>query len=62
MKNFDQWITRHPIEWRKDNVQTKGVGTLARSSISVDPARRFVGRRSLARHPHRVGQLAAGMP
>ncbi len=26
MKNFDQWITRHQIEWRKDNVQTRECG------------------------------------
>ena len=32
---------------------------MARSAISVDPARGFVGRRSLARHKLGIGQLAA---
>ena len=61
MESFDQWMNLHQIEWRKTNVAIHGTWTMARSAISVDPARGFVGRRSLARHRLGIGQLAAGI-
>ena len=53
MEDFDQYMNEYLVKWRLNHFQNQEEGTQKRKDKTMDPARKFMGRRIVAWHSNR---------